>query len=74
MKVTRKTFLGVAAAAAAAGWRLFAFAAPARKQRGYNDTTWWDPYVESIRDKCACHKRNPRKNKFKYTKYFIALF
>ena len=27
-----------------------AFAAPARRQRGYNDMTWWDPYVEDITD------------------------
>ena len=33
---------------AAAGWS--AFAAPVRKQRRYNDTTWWDPYVENITD------------------------
>ena len=37
------------AAAAALGWR-GAFAAPARRQRGYYDTTWWDPYVENITD------------------------
>ena len=33
---------------AAAGWS--AFAAPVRKRRRYNDTTWWDPYVENITD------------------------
>lgn len=33
---------------AAAGWG--AFAVPVRKQRRYNDTTWWDPYVENITD------------------------
>ena len=37
------------AAAAALGWR-GAFAAPARRQRGYYDMTWWDPYVENITD------------------------
>ena len=37
------------AATAALGWR-GAFAAPARRQRGYYDTTWWDPYVENITD------------------------
>ena len=37
------------AAVAALGWR-GAFAAPARRQRGYYDTTWWDPYVENITD------------------------
>ena len=37
------------AATAALGWR-GAFAAPARRQRGYYDMTWWDPYVENITD------------------------
>lgn len=46
MKTTRKTFIGYAAAVAAAGWGNVAPAAPARKQRNYLDTTWWDPYVE----------------------------
>ncbi len=50
MKTTRKTFIGGAAAVAAAGWSGFALAAPARKQRNYLDTTWWDPYVENITD------------------------
>ena len=26
------------------------FAEPARKQRSYDDMTWWDPYVEDITD------------------------
>ena len=50
MKTTRKTFIGGAAAIAAAGWNGFAFAAPTRKQRNFLDTTWWDPYVENITD------------------------
>ena len=61
-KVTRKTFLGGAAAAAAAGWRPFAFAAPARKQRGYNDTTWWDPYVANITDSDTYLRRKFRQD------------
>ncbi len=36
------------AAVGSMGWR--AFGAPARKQRKYLDTTWWDPYVENITD------------------------
>ena len=50
MKTTRKAFIGYATAVAAAGWGGFALAAPARKQRNYLDTTWWDPYVENIAD------------------------
>ncbi len=41
--------MGGMAATVALGWR-GAFAAPARMQRGYADTTWWDPYVENITD------------------------
>ena len=41
--------MGCMAATVAPGWR-GAFAAPARMQRGYADTTWWDPYVENITD------------------------
>ena len=46
MKTTRKMFLGGVIAMGTMGWR--AFGAPARKQRGATDTTWWDPYVENI--------------------------
>ena len=48
MTMTRKRFLGGVAAMGTMGWR--AFGAPARKQRGATDTTWWDPYVENITD------------------------
>ena len=41
-EITRKQFMGGMAATVALGWR-GAFAAPARIQRGYADTTWWDP-------------------------------
>lgn len=41
--------MGGMAATVALGWR-GASAAPARRQRGYNDMTWWDPYVEDITD------------------------
>ncbi len=50
MDVTRKGFIvGISATTASLWWR-GAFAAPARRQRGYNDMTWWDPYVENITD------------------------
>ena len=50
MKLTRRGFVQGAGAAASLWWGGFAFAAPARRQRGYNDMTWWDPYVEDITD------------------------
>ena len=46
--ITRKTFIAGATSLFAAKWR--AFAAPARRQRNYDDMTWWDPYVENITD------------------------
>ena len=60
MKVTRKRFLGGMAAVASMGWR--AFGAPARKQRGYTDTTWWDPYVENITDTDTYLRRKFRQD------------
>lgn len=48
-EITRKKFIGGMTATVALGWR-GAFAAPARRQRGYNDMTWWDLYVEDITD------------------------
>ena len=60
MKVTRKRFLGGMAALGSMGWR--AFAAPARKQRGYTDTTWWDPYVENITDSDTYLRRKFRQD------------
>ena len=48
-EITRKQFMGGMTATVALSWR-GAFAAPARMQRGYADTTWWDPYVENITD------------------------
>ena len=47
--MTRKGFIG-GLAASAAMLRGRAFAALTRKQKGYDDTTWWDPHVESITD------------------------
>ncbi len=46
---TRRSFLAVGGAFVAAPWH-GAFGAPARKQKNYTDTTWWDPYVENITD------------------------
>lgn len=46
--ITRKTFIAGATSLFAAKWR--ALAAPARRQRNYDDMTWWDPYVENITD------------------------
>ena len=60
MKVTRKRFLGGMAAMGSMGWR--AFGAPARKQRGYADTTWWDPYVENITDTDTYLRRKFRQD------------
>ena len=60
MKVTRKRFLGGMAAVGTMGWR--AFGAPARKQRGYTDTTWWDPYVENITDTDTYLRRKFRQD------------
>ncbi|MBO7688982.1 MAG: hypothetical protein J6V72_21570, partial [Kiritimatiellae bacterium] len=62
MKTTRKTFIGYAAAVAAAGWGNVAPAAPARKQRNYLDTTWWDPYVENITDVETYLRRKVRQD------------
>ena len=42
------------------GWR--AFGAPARQQRGYGDTTWWDPYVENITDTDTYLRRKFRQD------------
>ena len=46
--MTRKSFIAAAASAFASKW--CAFAALTRKQKAYDDTTWWDPYVENITD------------------------
>ncbi len=70
MKTTRKTFLSGIASATAFGWRGFARGAnvsgapsrPARKQRGYTDTTWWDPYVENITDTDTYLRRKFRQD------------
>ena len=70
MKTTRKTFLGGIAAATSLGWRGFALGAnvsgaparPARKQHGYADTTWWDPYVENITDTDTYLRRKFRQD------------
>ena len=50
MMLTRRKFVQGAAATASLWWCGSAFAAPVRRQRGYNDMTWWDPYVENITD------------------------
>ena len=50
MNVTRRDFVAGISAATASQWWCGAFAAPVRRQRGYNDMTWWDPYVEDITD------------------------
>ena len=60
MEVTRKRFLGGVAAMGTMGWR--AFGAPARKQRSYVDTTWWDPYVENITDTDTYLRRKFRQD------------
>ena len=48
------------AAVGTMGWR--AFGAPARKQRGATDTTWWDPYVENITDTDTYLRRKFRQD------------
>ncbi len=60
MTTTRKRFLGGVAAMGTMGWR--AFGAPARKQRSYVDTTWWDPYVENITDTDTYLRRKFRQD------------
>ena len=60
MKTTRKRFLGGMAAMGSMGWR--AFGAPARKQRGYADMTWWDPYVANITDTDTYLRRKFRQD------------
>ena len=60
MKTTRKRFLGGVAAMGTMGWR--AFGAPARKQRSYVDTTWWDPYVANITDTDTYLRRKFRQD------------
>ena len=37
-------------------------AAMVRKQRGYNDMTWWDPYVENITDEDTYLRRKFRQD------------
>ena len=54
-------FLGGVAASVATGWS-GAFAAPARKQRGPLDTTWWDPYVPDITDTDTYLRRKFRQD------------
>ena len=53
--------MGGMAATVALSWR-GAFAAPARMQRGYADTTWWDPYVENITDTDTYLRRKFRRD------------
>ena len=48
VNITRKSFIAGATSLFAAKW--CALAAPARRQRNYDDMTWWDPYVENITD------------------------
>ena len=60
-EITRKQFMGGMAATVALSWR-GAFAAPARMQRGYADTTWWDPYVENITDTDTYLRRKFRQD------------
>ena len=60
MKMTRKRFFGGVIAMGTMGWR--AFGAPARKQRGATDTTWWDPYVENITDSDTYLRRKFRQD------------
>ena len=51
--MTRRDFVAGLAVAGASGWLchpLWASAVSERRQRGFADTTWWDPYVEDIAD------------------------
>ena len=58
--ITRKTFIAGATSLFAAKWR--ALAAPARRQRNYDDMTWWDPYVENITDTNTYLRRKFRQD------------
>ena len=61
--MTRKNFFEGLVASAAFGCRWFAFAAPLmRKQKRYDDTTWWDPYVENITDADTYIRRKFRQD------------
>ena len=53
--------MGGVAATVALGWR-GASAAPARRQRNYDDMTWWDPYVENIVDADTYLRRKFRQD------------
>ena len=60
--MTRNRFLCGMMAASAAVCGGFAFGAPVRRQRSYDDTTWWDPYVENITDTDTYLRRKFRQD------------
>ena len=61
--LTRRTFVrGAISASIALGSGGFALGAPARKQQGAYDTTWWDPYVEKITDTDTYLRRKFRQD------------
>ena len=49
-------------AALTSGAGVASLAAPERKQRGYDDMTWWDPYVENIADTDTYLRRKFRQD------------
>ena len=49
-------------AALTSGAGVASLAAPERRQRNYNDTTWWDPYVENITDTDTYLRRKFRQD------------
>ena len=48
--MTRNRFLRGLTATSVAAYGGFALGAAVRRQRSYDDMTWWDPYVEDITD------------------------
>ncbi|MBQ7188713.1 MAG: hypothetical protein IJR99_04765 [Kiritimatiellae bacterium] len=61
--LTRRAFVsGAIGASVMLGSGGFALGAPTRKQHGYGDTTWWDPYVEKITDTDTYLRRKFRQD------------
>ena len=60
--ITGKSFTAGAASVFAAMVCVASFAEPARKQKAYDDTTWWDPYVENITDSDTYLRRKFRQD------------
>ena len=62
LSTSRRRFIGAAVALGVAAPWMSRAAAQTRKQRNYFDTTWWDPYVESITDSDTYLRRKFRQD------------